>query len=263
MRQSPDDAVREVVFPAVTGGEQTLRELVHEFKTKGPVYRRTVQTTLRASYTGHYRRGLIALLEILEFCSNNSAHRPVTEALTLISRYAKAGNLTYYPIGERVPAHRGATGDWSDLIYKTDTRGRQRVTRMVYEVATFQALPERGQCRRRQRHTGGRGAGRTADAGHLRLRHQHRYPGGGRRRRARTHRGPCGAKAQPRSPRTPPTSLLRPEHLHRVALPLRRPAFSSTGTSNAGRWSCTPRPCARPRPRSMRWSRARSGTAPR
>jgi hypothetical protein len=59
---APDDAVWEVVFPAVIGGEQTLREVVHEFKTKGPVYRRTVQTTLRASYTGHYRRGLIALL---------------------------------------------------------------------------------------------------------------------------------------------------------------------------------------------------------
>ncbi len=27
---APDDAVRDVVFPAVTGGEQTLRELVHE-----------------------------------------------------------------------------------------------------------------------------------------------------------------------------------------------------------------------------------------
>jgi hypothetical protein len=107
----PDDAVREEVFPAVTGGEQTLRELVHEFKTRGPVYRRTVQTTLRASYTGHYRRGLIALLEVLEFRSNNTAHRPVIEALTLIGRYAKAGNLTYYPLGESVPPHRGATGD--------------------------------------------------------------------------------------------------------------------------------------------------------
>jgi hypothetical protein len=84
--------VRAVVFPAVAGGEQTLRELVHEFKTRGPVYRRTVQTTLRASYTGHYRRGLIALLEVLEFRSNNSAHRPVIDALGLISRYAKAGN---------------------------------------------------------------------------------------------------------------------------------------------------------------------------
>ncbi len=54
---APDDPVRQVVFPAVAGGEQTLRELVHEFKTKGPVYRRTVATTLKASYTNHYRRG--------------------------------------------------------------------------------------------------------------------------------------------------------------------------------------------------------------
>lgn len=53
--ERPDEAVREVVFPAVSGGEQTLRELVYEFKTKGPVYRRTVQTTLKASYSNHYR----------------------------------------------------------------------------------------------------------------------------------------------------------------------------------------------------------------
>jgi len=144
---APDDAVREVVFPAVVGGEQTLRELVHEFKTKGPVYRRTVQTTLRSSYTGHYRRGLIALLDVLEFRSDNTAHRPVIEALALISRYAKAANLTYYPIGETVPTHRGTTGDWSDLVHRTDTRGRQRVTRMVYEVVTFQALREQLRCK--------------------------------------------------------------------------------------------------------------------
>jgi hypothetical protein len=35
----------------VPGGEQTLRELVHEFKAKGPVYRRAVQTMLKASYS--------------------------------------------------------------------------------------------------------------------------------------------------------------------------------------------------------------------
>lgn len=145
--QRPDGAVREVVFPAVTGGEETLRELVHEFKTKGPVYRRTVQTTLRASYTGHYRRGLIALLGVLEFRSNNTTHRPVIDALGLIHRYAAAGNLTYYPLGEHVPTHRGATGDWAPLIYRTDTRGRNRVTRMVYEVVTFQALREQLRCK--------------------------------------------------------------------------------------------------------------------
>jgi hypothetical protein len=102
----PADAVRDVVYPAVRGGEQTLRELVDEYKTKGPVYRRTVQTTLKASYTNHYREGLIDLLDVLEFRSTNTAHQPVIEALRLIGRYARAGNLTYYPAGETAPAHR-------------------------------------------------------------------------------------------------------------------------------------------------------------
>ena len=143
----PGDAVREVVFPAVRGGEQTLRELVHEYKTRGPVYRRTVQTTLKASYTNHYRKGLIDLLGVLEFRSTNTAHQPVIEALKLIARYAKAGNLTYYPSGEVVPEHRGTTGEWADLVRRTDKQGRRRVVRMVYEVATFQALRDQLRCK--------------------------------------------------------------------------------------------------------------------
>ena len=143
----PADAVREVVYPAVRGGETTLRELVHEYKTSGPAYWRTVQTTLKASYTGHYRKGLIDLLDALEFRSTNTAHQPVIDALALIARYARAGNLTYYPAGETAPQHRGTTGDWADLVYRTDKRGRRRVVRMVYEVATFQALREQLRCK--------------------------------------------------------------------------------------------------------------------
>ena len=143
----PSDAVREVVFPAVSGGEQTLRELVHEYKTKGPVYRRTVQTTLKASYTNHYRKGLIDLLGVLEFRSTKTAHQPVIQALELVARYARAGNLTYYPAGETVPEHQGTTGEWADLVHRTDKQGRRRVVRMVYEVATFQALRERLRCK--------------------------------------------------------------------------------------------------------------------
>ena len=41
----PDGTVREVVYPAVDGGEATLRELLHEFRTNGPTYRRTVAIT--------------------------------------------------------------------------------------------------------------------------------------------------------------------------------------------------------------------------
>jgi hypothetical protein len=119
---------------------------VHEYKTKGPVYRRTVQTTLKASYTNHYRRGLIELLEVLEFRSNNTTHRPVLDALDLVARHADA-RLTYYPAGEHVPAHRGLVGDWEALVHRADDRGRQRVVRAAYEICAFQALRDRLRCK--------------------------------------------------------------------------------------------------------------------
>jgi len=142
----PEGLVRDVVYPAVRGGEDTLRELLHEFKTKGPVYRRTVQTTLKASYTNHYRRGLIELLDVLEFRSSNTEHRPVLDALDLVARH-KHGRVTFYPAGEHVPTHKGVLGDWADLVTRTDEKGRSKVVRSTYEVCTFQALRERLRCK--------------------------------------------------------------------------------------------------------------------
>jgi len=129
----------------VAGGEQALRELVHEFETKGPLYRRTVQTTLKASYSNHYRRGLIELLDVLEFRSNNATHRPELDALDLIKRRADA-RLTYYPAGESVPTHKGLLGDWTPLVFTDTGKGVRRAVRAVYEICTFQALRERLRC---------------------------------------------------------------------------------------------------------------------
>src|SRR6266568_3577748 len=140
-----DRLVREVVFPVAP--QPVLRELVAEFKASGPTYQRTVKATLRASYTNHYRVGLIKLLDVLEFRSNNTKHRPVLDALELIRRYANAGNLRYYPAGEHIPVHRGLSGDWDALVHTTDTRGRRRAVRMVYEICTFQALREQLRCK--------------------------------------------------------------------------------------------------------------------
>jgi len=140
----PDDPVRTVVFPVV--GEDNLRNLVAEYKSSGPTYRRTVQTTYRASYTNHYRSGLIKLLQVLEFRSEAS-HRPVLDALALVSRYTGAPSLTYYPQGETIPAHDGLAGDWQELAYRTDVRGRRRVVRTVYEIRTFEALCAQLRCK--------------------------------------------------------------------------------------------------------------------
>jgi hypothetical protein len=42
----PDETVRDVVFP-VAGGEQTLRDVVAEFKASSPRFRKNVQVKLR------------------------------------------------------------------------------------------------------------------------------------------------------------------------------------------------------------------------
>lgn len=70
-----DRLVRDTVFPVAS--QAVLRDLVTEFKSSGPTYQRTVKATLRASYTNHYRAGLIKLLSVLDFRSNNTTHRPL------------------------------------------------------------------------------------------------------------------------------------------------------------------------------------------
>lgn len=132
---TPEGTVRQVVFPAVSGARRRCGSW------------RTVQTTLKASYTNHYRRGLIRLLDVLEFRSSNHTHRPVIEALALVARYANAGNTSYYPLGETVPVHKAMGGDWAEVVHRADKRGRRRVVRMVYEVVAFQALRDQLKCK--------------------------------------------------------------------------------------------------------------------
>ena len=144
----PDDTVRNVVFPAVAGGEQTFRDLAVEFKSNGPTYRRTVQTKLRSSYTGHYRRGLISLLYTLDFRGNNDAHQPVIDALKLIGKHGRASNMKYFLVDEVVPEHKGSmSGQWAGVVHETDTQGRDRVVRTVYGIVTFQVLREQLRCK--------------------------------------------------------------------------------------------------------------------
>ena len=87
--EAGDRLVREAVYPVVS--QATLRDLVAEFKSSGPTYQRAVKTTLRGSYTNHYRAGLIKLLAVLQFRSNNTAHRPVLDAVELIGRHCHVG----------------------------------------------------------------------------------------------------------------------------------------------------------------------------
>jgi hypothetical protein len=116
----PDDLARTVVFPVV--GEENLRNLVAEYKSSGSTYRRTVQATYRASYANHYRSGLIRLLQVLEFRSEDS-HQPALDGMRLVGRYAEASKFTYYPDGESIPFHDGLAGDWRELVQPDRWKG--------------------------------------------------------------------------------------------------------------------------------------------
>ena len=123
--EDPDGVVREVVYPAA-GGVDTLINLLHEYKAKGSTFRQHKQRVFNASYTNHYRHGIIELIAALEFRSTNTTHRPVLDALELIKRYAKdTTNATqYYARDERVPIQGVIPADLAELLYRTDKRGQ-------------------------------------------------------------------------------------------------------------------------------------------
>ncbi len=82
--EHPNATVREAIYPVV--GEETLRDLVREGEADPGSFRRRVRATLASSYSAYYRRMLPRLLAALVFRCNNSAWRPVIDALGLVSR---------------------------------------------------------------------------------------------------------------------------------------------------------------------------------
>lgn len=140
----PDGVVRDVVFPVV--GEQTLRDLVKEWKATGPTYRITLRTVIRNSYKGHYRRMVPTLLAALKFRCNNDLHRPVMDSLELVKRFADTKVHTF-PTDENVPLDGVVRGLWREAVMDKDTAGRDRVNRITYEIAVLEALRERLRCK--------------------------------------------------------------------------------------------------------------------
>lgn len=140
----PDGVVHEVLFPVV--GEQTLRELVKEYKASGPAYRKVVHTVMRASYSSHYRRMTPLILENLVFRSNNDRHRPVTEALDLVQAY-RDHRSPYFPAHETIPIDGVVAPKWREIVVETDKHGDPRVNRINYEICVLQSLREALRCK--------------------------------------------------------------------------------------------------------------------
>jgi TnpA family transposase len=143
--RSPKEQVETVIYPVV-GGVQGLTDLVNEYKARSGAYEREKRKVFRSSYTNHYRSGLIKLLRMLEFRSNNAEHQPVLDGLKLILRFADS-KTELYPVELPVVLDGVVKNDWREFATSTDHRGRQRVVRIVYECSVLEALRDRLRCK--------------------------------------------------------------------------------------------------------------------
>ena len=140
---NPDSLVKDALFPIV--GEQTLADLVKEYKATGPAYQKQIHTIIRASYSSHYRRMMPKILEILTFKSNNQIHRPVIDALELLKK-RRDSHQQYFSLDE-VPIENVIRQKWQDIVVEKDSNGVERVNRINYEISVLQALRDKLRCK--------------------------------------------------------------------------------------------------------------------
>lgn len=153
----PDETVRQAVWPVVPGGEATLRKLARELMATEKAWRERVRVQLRGSYTHYYRRMLAPLLGALRFKCNNTAYRPVMDAIGLLARYKDvAADQKHFAKGETVPMDGVVPKAWLEAVTGPDGR----VERVPYELCVLIALREA----LRRREVWVEGAGRWRDA---------------------------------------------------------------------------------------------------
>jgi TnpA family transposase len=134
----PEGKVKEIIYPIA--GEQTLRDLVQEFKLSGS-YEQQVQTIMRGSYSNHYRRMVPVLLKALTFCSTNEASKSMLIALDLIRKYADK-NQVHYAETDQVPLENIVPDSWLPLV----KQGR-RINRISYELCVLKTLRDKLRCK--------------------------------------------------------------------------------------------------------------------
>lgn len=137
--EHPEGVVQDVLFPVV--GEQTLRDLVKEYKSNGPQFNTVVHTVMRASYSNHYRRALPTLIDVLPFRCNNEAYRPVMRALEIVQA-TRNERTQYHIVSDDLPVDGVIKPKWMDIVIETDPKGRRRINRINYEICVLQALRE-------------------------------------------------------------------------------------------------------------------------
>lgn len=136
----PDGTIRDKIFPIV--GRDKLKNIIDEYKKKGPKYQSLLHQQIRSSYASYYRRMVQPLLENVTFRSNNLEHQPILDALALIKKYFDS-NKVYFPDDEDIPMDC-LPDKWQKRIIDTPTG---KIKRICYEVYVLKKLADRIRCR--------------------------------------------------------------------------------------------------------------------
>jgi len=141
---NPDNTVKEVVYPVAD--VQILNNLVKEYKFSGKSYQKEVHRIIRSSYSSHYRRMVPKLLECMNFCSNNTMHRPVLDALMWLERHKDSGGQYYY-LSDDIPINGVVRPKYYEITIEIDDNGERRINRINYEICVLQVLREKLRCK--------------------------------------------------------------------------------------------------------------------
>lgn len=101
---------------------------------------------MRRAYGCHYRRMVPPLLRVLRFHSNNTTHRPLIDALDVLTRYA-ACDAPFYDPDDAPPLEGVVPATWREMVVEPRQRGDDRIRRVPYEICVLQALREKLRCK--------------------------------------------------------------------------------------------------------------------
>jgi TnpA family transposase len=141
--EKPDGIVRDVIYPVAS--EETIEALVKEYRASGTRFKEQVHTVLRGSYGSHYRRMLPKLLEVLDFRSSNTVHRPLLDAIDTI-KSRRDEQRQHYKLSE-IAVEGVIRPKWRDVVIEDAPDGEKRVNRMNYELCVLQSLRDQVRCK--------------------------------------------------------------------------------------------------------------------
>lgn len=136
---NPKDPVEKVIYPIAS--KDILSKIIKELKSTGPFYRNSVQSVMRSSYVHHYRKLIPVILDCLNFCSNNTSHKPVIDGIELIKKYQDS-TKQQYDEEDNVPIKGVVKTEWMSFVSQGNS-----VNRANYELALLDSLRNRLRCK--------------------------------------------------------------------------------------------------------------------